>query len=131
MAETREIEEKRPAEVAHQQEGPRAYIHPRTAIWSTDGKIILRLEMPGVRQEDLSVHIENDALTIHGVRRRGTAEGKYLINERRDADFRKVFTLDESIDRNSVDAVMENGILTLTLHELEAAKPRKIQVRKG
>ncbi len=131
MAESKEIESKRPAELARQQDRQRRYIHPRTAIWSTEGKIVLKLEMPGVGQESLSIDIENDTMTIHGSRKSTPTEGKLIINERRDADYAKAFTLDESIDRDSVDAVMENGVLTLTLHELEAARPRKIPVRKG
>lgn len=131
MAETKEIQPKRSAEVGTHAEQQRLYVHPRTAIWSTEGTIVLRLEMPGVRQEDLSIDIENDTLTIQGLKRPIRHEGKWVVKERRDADYRKVFTLDETIDRNSIDAVMENGILTLTLKELESARPRKIQVRKG
>ena len=42
-----------------------------------------------------------------------------------------MFTLDDTIDRNKVDAKLESGVLIVTLHLKEAEKPRKIQVKIG
>jgi len=43
--------------------------------------------------------------------------------------FRQVHTLDDTIDPAKIDAVLEAGVLNLTLHRKEAVKPRKINVR--
>jgi HSP20 family protein len=92
--------------------------------------VLLSLEMPGVEKQDIELHIENNVLSILG-RRSPEAAGRYLLRERADGDFHAVYTLDETIDQEKIDAVLENGVLTLTLHIKEAVKPRKIQIQAG
>ena len=98
-------------------------------VLERDGEITLRLEMPGVTKEALSVNIDGNQLEIRGMRDLPVkTEGTYLIREIRDADFHQIYTIDETIDRNKIDASMKNGVLTLTLGLKESQKPRKIQI---
>jgi HSP20 family protein len=101
-------------------------------ICEKEGSILLRLEMPGVKKDDLDINIENNQLKIRG-RRELPAESdkKYIIRERRQGDFYQIYTLDETVDRNKVEANLENGVLVLTLHLKEAEKPKKITVKAG
>ena len=95
-----------------------------------DGKVVLRVEMPGVSKDQVDVQMENDTLTIRG--ERDVTEGSnYLVRERRVAPFERIYTLDESIDRENIDAHMEHGVLTLTLHMREQVQPRKIEIKGG
>jgi HSP20 family protein len=92
---------------------------------------MLRLDMPGVEKDDVDVRVENDQLIIHGTRT-DEAEGEnYVLRERRPGDFHQVFTIDETVDREKIDAKMDKGVLTLTLHLQEEVKPRKIEVKSG
>ena len=105
------------------------YLRPRSAVnESPDGRLHVVLEMPGVQKQDLEIRIENNELTIVGHRER-TAQKKYVLRERPQGDFMQAFTLDGTVDQSKVDAVLEKGILTLTLDLKEEVKPRKIQVR--
>jgi HSP20 family protein len=99
--------------------------------WEKDGKVMLRLDMPGVEKDNVDIRIEDDQLIVHGTRADEGEEQNYVLRERRRGDFHQVFTLDETIDREKVDAKMEKGVLTLTLQLQEAVKPRKIQVKAG
>lgn len=108
---------------------PRRQIAPAADICEDKGRVVLRLEMPGVEKNDLSIRIENDELIIKAERREEPVEGVYLIRERRRADYEKRYTLDDTIDRNKVDAVMKNGVLLLTLHIRESSKPKKIDIK--
>jgi HSP20 family protein len=99
--------------------------------WEEDGKVILRLDMPGVEKNDVDVRIENDQLIVHGTRSANTEGKTFVLRERRQGDFHQVFTLDETVDREKVDAKMDRGVLTLTLHMQEAVKPRRIEVQAG
>jgi HSP20 family protein len=116
-------------EVTKQQEQERKLIRSRCNICEDDGKILLRLEMPGVKKENLDVNIENNQLKILGKREAAEEEGTYIIKERREGDFYQVYTLDETVDKNKVDATMENGVLLLTLYLKEAEKPKKIEIK--
>ncbi len=106
-------------------------MRPRAMVkQSGDGKIKVVLEMPGVAKDSLKVGIENGELTIKGTRE-PAKEGKYILRERSQGDFLASYTLDETVDTSRVDAVLEKGILTLTLELKEHVKPRTISVRAG
>jgi HSP20 family protein len=107
------------------------YIRPRSAVnESKDGRIHVVLEMPGVGKDDLSVKVENNELQILG-HREPVTERKYLLRERPLGDYMQSYTLDETVDPSRIDAVLEKGILTVTLDMKEHVKPRTIQIRGG
>jgi HSP20 family protein len=101
---------------------------PSCTVSEDAGIVTARLEMPGVAKEGLEIRIEGNELSIFGDRRADEARGRYLVRERRAEAYRKLFTLDDSIDHEKVDAVLVDGILTLRLQVKEAAKPRRIEI---
>jgi HSP20 family protein len=105
------------------------YLKPRSSVReSRDGRLDVVLEMPGVRKEDLEIRIENNELRVVGRRQQGE-EKKYVLRERPRGDFIQSYTLDETVDQTKVEAVLEKGILRLTLDLKEQVKPRTITVR--
>jgi HSP20 family protein len=101
-------------------------------VFEEDGKIVLKMEMPGVAKDDLNINVNGDELIIEGARKSVEfSEGQYLIREIRDADFYRSYTIDESVDREKIQAELSNGILTLTLGIKESEKPKKIKVIAG
>jgi HSP20 family protein len=107
--------------------GRRATV-PACNIVEDSGFVIVKLEMPGVPKEALEVRIDGNELSVSGERRREEPRGKYLLRERRAEAYRKLFTLDDTIARDKVDASLVDGILTLKLQVKEAAKARKIEI---
>jgi HSP20 family protein len=112
-----------------QQAAQRRTVRPIGNIYEESDAVVLRLEMPGVGKDGIDININGDSLSIYGRRNAYADNVSYVVHERRDADFRAVYTLDERVDRNKVDAKMENGILTVRLHLKEEVKPRKIDVK--
>jgi HSP20 family protein len=105
------------------------YLRPRSAVSAgKDGRLRVTREMPGVRKEDLSVKVENNELQILG-RRQAAADRTYLLRERALGDYAQAYTLDETVDPGKIDAVLEQGILTVTLDVKEQVKPRTIKIR--
>jgi len=110
-------------------EARRPMLRPGSAVCETaDGRVQVVVEMPGVRQENLEVRIEGNELRVLG-RRDDRDDFTWLVRERRPGDFYQSWTLDETIDQSKVDAVMKNGVLTLTLDLKEQVKPRTITIR--
>lgn len=107
----------------------RRFVNPACSICEDEGTVMVTVEMPGVRKEDLEIKIEGNELVILGKRPESAPEGTYLLRERRIGDFRKTFTLDESIDHEGVDGKLADGVLALTLKVKAAALPRKIAIR--
>ena len=111
------------------QQRPR--LRGRCDICEDEGKIILRLEMPGVEKGDLDINVNNNQLEIVGHRKEDGLQGSYLVRERTQGDYYHLYTIDETVDRDKIDASLENGILTVTLQLKEAEKPKKISVKTG
>jgi HSP20 family protein len=105
------------------------WLRPRAAVADAkEGKLKVVLEMPGVRKDDLDVRIENNELMIVG-RRAEQGTQKYILRERPQGSWAQSYTLDETVDQSKIDAVLEKGILTLTLDLKEHVKPRTIRIR--
>ena len=93
--------------------------------------LIVEAELPGFKKDDVDITLENQTLTIAAERReekKDQEEGGYLLNERRYSRFLRSFTLPPTVDEKSVQAKLENGVLTITLNKREETKPRKIAV---
>jgi len=101
---------------------------PDCSVSEDAGLVTVKLEMPGVAKEGLEVKIEGNELLIMGERKKEERQGRYLIRERREDAYRKLFTLDDTIAHEKVDAALADGILTLKLQVKEAAKPRRIEI---
>lgn len=90
--------------------------------------VTLYLEMPGVTKENLDIRIDKDLLIIDGHKETPDTKGSYLIHEIKNGDYHQEYTIDDTIDRNNINAVIKNGIVTLTLGVKESEKPKKIKV---
>jgi HSP20 family protein len=95
--------------------------------------IYVEAELPGFRKEDVDITLENQTLTIFAERKSEKNEGSkdkgdYLLRERRYARFQRSFTLPPTVDEQTVNAKLNDGVLTITLNKREETKPRKITV---
>ena len=89
------------------------------------------LDMPGVTRDGLDVQIEDNELTITGRRKARPVQGTWLVKERLEGSFEAAYTVDDTIDPAKIEASLDDGVLTVTLHIKEAVKPRRIPVKSG
>ena len=104
-------------------------VQPACNICEENGEVRLSVEMPGVDKEGIEVSVEKNELIIQGRRSDTEPQGTFLIRERRQGNYRKRFIIDETIDRDRIQAVVVDGVLTLTLATKESAKPKKIEIK--
>ena len=106
---------------------------PAVDVYEDEQKLMLKLEVPGIRQEDLDVRIENQLLTVRGERRFEAEEKEENFHriERRFGTFARTFTLPVSVDTASIAAKYENGVLAIQLAKKEAAKPKQVKIEIG
>jgi HSP20 family protein len=109
-------------------EQQKIYLTPRVNIHENKDGYVLHAEMPGVGKDGLELLLENDELTILGHRKQVESPGDYVHQEAATRDYRRIFTLDPSIDTTRIGARIDQGLLTLELPKAEKVKPRKIQV---
>jgi HSP20 family protein len=99
-------------------------VWPGEAIWGAapavdiverDKDYMITAEMPGVAAKDVEVHLSNERLNIKGEKTQSAERKGVFISERRYGSFQRTFRVPEGVDRNKIEAVFANGVLTVTL----------------
>ncbi|HBG19468.1 MAG: heat-shock protein [Desulfobacterales bacterium GWB2_56_26] len=103
-------------------------VAPVVDILENDDEILLFADMPGVSREDITVNIENGRLALSGVRKMSTA-GAASWEEFGEVEYRRVFSVPQTINIGKVGAELKEGVLRLRLPKAEAAKPRQIEIK--
>jgi len=104
---------------------------PETDVVENERDIRVMVEMPGLRQEDIEVDVENNLLTIRGEKREEREEGeegKYHLSERRYGTFSRSFVLPRDVEPDDISASFENGVLNVHIPKSEQARRRRIEV---
>ncbi len=106
---------------------------PPVDIYEDEHKIILKLEVPGIKESDLDIQLENNVLTVKGERRfeKEEKEENFHRIERRYGSFYRSFTIPNTVNPESVKASYEAGVLKLELEKRAEAKPKQIKVAVG
>jgi len=104
---------------------------PAVDIYETNDKdVVVKVEVPDMKREDIKVTFENNVLTVEGERKASeeVKNEQYHRIERRSGAFRRSFTLPASVDGSRVQAAYQDGILKVTLPQRPEAKPRQITI---
>jgi HSP20 family protein len=105
---------------------------PEVDIEELSDSLKMWADMPGVKQSDVEVTLNNGVLTIVGTVSTDTYEDlKPVYTEYNVGNYFRRFELNEDIDHQRIQAAMKDGVLELTLPKSERARPRQIEVKGG
>ena len=103
---------------------------PAIDVVEEEDKFSVKVELPGVKEEDVNVSIAGDTLTIEGekkaeseVKRKG-----YYYSETSYGSFSRSITIPSTIDTGNIEANYDKGVLEITLPKAPEVKPKKITV---
>ncbi len=102
---------------------------PRIEIFEGSEDLEIRALVPGLKAEDLDLHLIDDSLIIEGEKKNDYSEHPYLRKERQFGSFKKSVKLPYRVNAESIAAELKNGILHVRLQKSEEAKPKKIEIR--
>jgi HSP20 family protein len=107
------------------------WIPPVDIYQNGSDELVLKAELPDMKQEDIEITVDNNTLTIKGEKKiaNDVKDDQILRVERRYGTFTRSFSLPPTVDASKVEAEYKNGILTLKLPLREEAKPRQIPVK--
>ena len=99
----------------------------------TESGIVVRVELPGVRPEDVDIAVQDGMLSIAGERHldKDVAEDAWLRRERTVGRFERTFSLPEGTDPEQITAAFDLGVLELHVPHPPARKPRRISIATG
>jgi HSP20 family protein len=102
---------------------------PPVDVAETQEQIVVRAEVPGIRQEDIQIEFENGLLTIRGERAiEKTDAMTWHRVERTYGNFSRSFTLPRTVDPEKITANYRDGILEIAVPKREEAKPKQIRI---
>jgi HSP20 family protein len=103
---------------------------PAVDLYEDRDNLVVTMELPGVKKEDIDISLHENNLTLSGERKE---EKKYGENETQRAErfygrFQRTVSLPKPVEAAQVKAAYKDGILTVTLPKSAEAKPRQITV---
>lgn len=103
---------------------------PAVDVYEDEHSLTLKLEVPGLNEEDINVTLENNTLTVSGERKfeKEEKEENFHRIERRYGSFTRTFRLPSTVDSEKVEAGYDKGILKITLAKRAEAKPKTIKI---
>ena len=107
--------------------GPRNFM--AADIYREEDRYLVAVDVPGVSEENTEVTVEKKTLTLTVDRSLPAGDDGSLVSRGRPrGTFTRRFYLGEGLDPDGIEATLENGVLTLAIPIVEAAKARKIEV---
>ncbi|HVT96457.1 MAG TPA: Hsp20/alpha crystallin family protein [Acidobacteriaceae bacterium] len=106
---------------------------PPVDIYEDEHKIVLKLEVPGMKENELDIQLENNVLTVKGERKfeKEEKEENFHRIERRYGSFYRSFTIPNTVNPEGVKANYDAGVLRVELEKRAEAKPKQIKVAVG
>jgi len=105
-------------------------VFPPTNVFSDKDGYIVRMEVPGVAPEALTIESHGRTLTISGKRETSVPEGaSFHRHERNSGEFSRSLQLSSDLDLTKAEATCKHGMLTVRLPKKEEAKPRQIEIK--
>ena len=96
-------------------------------VIETPDAFMVRVDVPGLRPDELNVTLFQGTLTIQCPARQQSAEGRYLVRERNHSSLLRQFAFGASVT-GDVSADCRDGVLSLRLEKAETLKPREIKI---
>jgi HSP20 family protein len=100
-----------------------------SALWEEDGRWGLEVELPGIKQEDIDITLEKDALRITAERRVPEDNRKFIHQERSYGKVQRLIKLPDSVDSENIEAELKDGVLRLYLTKRPELQPKKVQIK--
>jgi HSP20 family protein len=107
--------------------------YPAVDIEDETDKYVIKAELPGLKQEDIKITLNDGTLTFSGEKKAEHKEKHegYHCYERYSGKFQRSFTLPTQIKGDKIKANFKNGILEIDVPKSEEVKPKEIEIKAG
>jgi HSP20 family protein len=106
---------------------------PDIEIKETKDSYLLKVDVPGVREDDLDVSMVGNRLIINGKREEEERreDERFFVYERSYGSFSRSFVLPEGCDPDRIKADLRSGVLTITVPKKAEMQARKVEIAGG
>jgi HSP20 family protein len=106
---------------------------PAMDLVETDDHFVLRADLPGLEEGDVSIEFQDSVLTLSGERRsehEDSREGYHRV-ERAYGQFSRALTLPDGVDADAIEASFDRGVLEVRIPKPAERKPRRVEIGVG
>jgi HSP20 family protein len=107
---------------------------PKVDVFERDGRLVTKVDLPGVKREDVTVEVTDGRLTLSGRRQRESEEKTDNVyrTERETGSFYRAVPLPEGVRLEDVKATFADGVLEVSvpLPVKEPATVRKVEIQE-
>lgn len=106
---------------------------PAVDVWETENDLVYAFDLPGVSEEQISIELHDDTLTVGAERERvdERSEDGFVRYERRFGTFTRALGVPQGVSEDGIRAEYKDGVLEIRVAKPEQTKPRKIQIGGG
>lgn len=97
-------------------------------VWETEESFTLVAYLPGVNPDDVAITFDGEELRIQGRFPQVAEERSYIKRELFHGEFERRLTVNVPVNVEAIEAVYDNGLLTLTVPKVEEVRPKQIKV---
>jgi HSP20 family protein len=103
---------------------------PKVDIIEEEKQFIVKIDIPGVKPEDIEINLEHNIVTVRGERESENKEKKenFVRYERSKGSFYRQVMLPENIDIDKITAQSKHGVLEIVIPKNSGSKTRKIKI---
>ena len=103
---------------------------PAIDVLEKEDEFLVKVELPGVKEEDVNVTVAGDTLTIEGEKKAESEVKKkgYYYTETSYGSFSRAITIPSTVDASKIEANYDKGVLEINLPKAPEVKPKKITV---
>jgi HSP20 family protein len=102
-------------------------------MYETDDKVVVKMEMPGIKSDEVDISITGRTLTVSAQTKEEKKEEdkkrKYYMRQLKQRQYARNIQLPAAVDTGKTEAEMDKGVLRITLPKAEEAKPKTVKVR--
>jgi HSP20 family protein len=105
---------------------------PRVDLLEHENEFVLVADLPGMKEEDINISVQDNVLTLEGKRTFEHAEngqGRYHYSERTTGTFCRRFQLSTAVNAEQITATYKNGVLEVHLPKAPEAQPKRVTVQ--
>jgi HSP20 family protein len=103
---------------------------PALDVLEADTEVVYAFDLPGIPEDQISIEVQDDTLTVSAQRERGAEESgdRFYRFERRYGAFSRAVGLPQGVDDSKIEARYTDGVLEIHVPKPAEAKPRKIEL---
>ena len=108
-----------------------AGFRPAVDIYEDEAALHMRVELSGIKPQDVKVNVDNNVLTVSGERKLAKEEDRkgYHRVERSYGNFSRSFALHDGVDAAAIAAEYKDGLLRLTVPKVKEPAPKSIEIK--